>query len=443
MSSSLLNIATQTLGKGDFMKNATTALGVDPANPAKSLMGALDKLGTGGPAGGPANTVGDVISKGVGALGALGTGGPAGAPSNTVGDVMSKGVGALEDVVGQGVGSMMGGPASTGESRSQDQASNAPTAEEKKLKALQAYYDVIASQKETIRKHFVDGLKTYVDTHLKVKNDKLTQFMEEVIYRQMKEYFDTVNTSYVQHAILSQIFTKNKNLVMNVLQQSISRAGILPNTDVELNAAAILHEFRSALAEMESQNSLIRGGDASASNPEQYISEIASWFPLNDTIEDVNRDIKYVIQSVFVETMREKNTLENVVGSVLSKHMCLITKALRDIVNKQTLQVDVALLQASISGKGDIQDTMILCIQNALREYANKKATPAAIASAIYYGVITMANDTYKKDMEAAVAASVVKNPLAPVASSAVNTKGGGSKSKRRRTRKNKSRRKT
>lgn len=324
-----------------------------------------------------------------------------------------------------------------------------PSAEDKKDQILKAYYDIIISQKEIIAKKFQESLDSYIKDHFSVENDKLKNFIQDVVFSQMNTYFKSINTSYLQHAFLLQIFHKHKDLLLNVFREAVMSASVLSTDPIETNVSNIFIKFEKLLIEMNQQNKLIRGGGliqgglsrGGNTDNSKMISEIANWFPLNETIQEVNRDIAYIIENVFIETMNRENTLSTTVSAMLSKYFHLIPDAMAKIIRDQPIDVDIAILHASIvESKGDARDTILQAIESTLREnpkfVSSQDKDSSAISQIIYDKIISISQNKYNTD--------IAKNiPNKSIGGSNIKNKNNATTSRRNKTASRRKRRKT
>lgn len=342
-------------------------------------------------------------------------------------DIASKATGAIgkaEGVLGQATGAMeqakgllgpalgdknpmaaisgiMGGPAD-GKSAPAEEKPKGPDIQEKQMEVLQAYKNVILEKRGEIQKQFTEALDRYIKANINdVNQTELKEFIEKTTFEQMNAYFDKINTSYVKHAFVIQIFMKHERVLLKILEQSVTNTNVLANTrDIIEKSSEVFEEFKKQLKEMNTQNKIIRGGNPEvSSDPSKRISEIASWFP--DTIgrDTVNADLNYIIQQIFIETMKTDNMLATTINKHMTKDIFpKIIEVMKKVIESQNAEVDTAILCASIE-QPDVQNTILRSIQSVLSN-SNNTDNAMGVAQKIYNKILEESKENYDKDIE-------------------------------------------
>lgn len=306
------------------------------------------------------------------------------------------------------------------------------TEEEKHDAVLRAYRGIIEKYESSIASRFNESVDSYLKAHFDIENAELNAFIRDTLFQQINAFFQTVNTQYVMYAYMHALFTKHLSLITKMLVSSVQNAGIgleaISPKDIDLYASDILDAFKNELGEIQMQDTMLRGGGPM--DDANRIAEIATWFPDDATKDDVNRDIKYIVQQVFVDTMRKSQRLAIAIDKMLSTHIFpLLIQKMKSMIDTQDIYVDVALLQTVIDSPSG-KNVMIKAIRDALTEFITSGGMSATVlATSIYTRVIQLSIEKY--------------NERAPQpAKSLRKTVSGGSR-RRQRTRKTRRYRKT
>lgn len=284
------------------------------------------------------------------------------------------------------------------------------TDEEKKKEVLKAYYNVIIEQKDAVQQKFMEALDQYLKANLDMSDKRLKDFIEDITYSQMNSYFKDINTSYVKHAFIIQIFLKQQSLLYKVLENSISAANNIEGTNNKVST--IFNAIKESLAEINQQEGIIRGGNGTHLGGNEThlggnatdldaskIAEIAFWFPDERDRQRVNYDITYTIEAMFRDIMNYDNTFATVVNNHMTKDIFpRIIDAMKKWIESQSIDVDIAILLASIEKNSDIQNTFITSIQEEVVLSENQKR--AMNPMDLYNGIMKVSKEKYDEDIK-------------------------------------------
>jgi hypothetical protein len=252
-----------------------------------------------------------------------------------------------------------------------------------------AYRDIIDKQETYVLKEFEEGLQHYIKKNFTepspVDSTKLKESIEEIIIEVMQNFFRNISNFYLQYEIIKMVFTNKKTEIITALQNAINNTGLNTLRDdknIDYNTNTIINNFKTEIDNILKEKNISRGG---GNECESKLQKVLEWFPANESVTEVNDNIKYIVIQAFVRIMNTQEFKRIIYDQVAAIFPTIHEQIKKIVENEKFEKVDMAILRSYI----DLNESETLLQQSIRIAITNiPNDTSDTIASNIYTNIM-------------------------------------------------------